>query len=394
MVSLSLTSLFTVCMALAAPLGAIASPAPASAHAERGMDKRWYPIRPKVMIISMFAPEDVWTENLKLDQNITLPGLSPLFPKVGCNAEGTICQMTTGESEINAAVSVTSALLASEFDFTKTYFLIAGIAGVNPFTGTLGSVGFARYAVQVALAYEIDARQIPSNWTTGYYLFGSDGPGEPASTIYGTEVYELNTNLRDTIIAYTDGVSLNDTEGAAAYRANYDYAPANQPPAVFKGDVSTSDAYFAGSLLDEAFGNITSIWTNGTGVYSLTAQEDNASLEAMARAHTAGKMDFARVILMRTASDFDRAPPNQDTIFSFQTNQGGFSPAIANIYVAGLPIVEGIINDWDTVFGGGIDPQEGWAFNADVFHTFTQRKREMREFERVVRRSNNVMSRR
>ena len=31
--------------------------------------------------------------------------------------------------------------------------LIAGIAGVNPFEGTTGSVGLARFAVQVALAW-------------------------------------------------------------------------------------------------------------------------------------------------------------------------------------------------------------------------------------------------
>ena len=45
--------------------------------------------------------------------------------------------------------------------------MIAGIAGINPKVATLGSVTFARYAVQVALQYEFDAREIPSNFTTG-----------------------------------------------------------------------------------------------------------------------------------------------------------------------------------------------------------------------------------
>ena len=45
--------------------------------------------------------------------------------------------------------------------------MIAGIAGVNPEVATLGSVTFARYAVQVALQYEFDAREIPANFTTG-----------------------------------------------------------------------------------------------------------------------------------------------------------------------------------------------------------------------------------
>jgi purine nucleoside permease len=51
---------------------------------------------------------------------------------------------------------------------------IVGIAGINPYQGTLGTAAFARFAVQVALQYELDARQMPSNWTTGYWaLVGS-----------------------------------------------------------------------------------------------------------------------------------------------------------------------------------------------------------------------------
>ena len=45
--------------------------------------------------------------------------------------------------------------------------MIAGIAGVSPKVATLGSVTFARYAIQVALQYEFDAREIPDNFTTG-----------------------------------------------------------------------------------------------------------------------------------------------------------------------------------------------------------------------------------
>lgn len=56
--------------------------------------------------ISMFGPENVWTAPFSLDQNITLPGLSPLFPNVTCNTAGSVCHMTTGEAEINAACSM------------------------------------------------------------------------------------------------------------------------------------------------------------------------------------------------------------------------------------------------------------------------------------------------
>lgn len=57
------------------------------------------------------------------------------------------------------------------------YFLIAGIAGVNPHMGTLGSAVWARFSVQSGLAYELDTRQTPSNWSTGYWALGTKAPG-------------------------------------------------------------------------------------------------------------------------------------------------------------------------------------------------------------------------
>lgn len=67
----------------------------------------------------------------------------------------------TGEAEINAASSITALVHSPAFDLTSTYFLIAGIAGVNPKVATIGAVTFARYAVQVALQFEFDAREKP-----------------------------------------------------------------------------------------------------------------------------------------------------------------------------------------------------------------------------------------
>jgi purine nucleoside permease len=112
----------------------------------------------------MFEPEaDVWhgiPEFNLLARNISVIGLSPLFPTVHCTEDGSVCQVITGESEINAATSIASLVMSPKFDLTKTYFLIAGIAGVNPKVATLGSVAFAKYAIQIALQYEFDAREV------------------------------------------------------------------------------------------------------------------------------------------------------------------------------------------------------------------------------------------
>ena len=90
-------------------------------------------------------------------------------------------------------------MLSSQFDLRKTYFLIAGIAGVNPYWGTTGSVALAQYAVQLELEYELDAREMPKNWTTGLWGLGANAPGEYPISIYGTEVFELNLNLRQKV---------------------------------------------------------------------------------------------------------------------------------------------------------------------------------------------------
>lgn len=86
--------------------------------------------------------------------------------------------------------------MSTKFDLTESYFLLAGIGGISPYSGTIGSVTFARYAVQADMQYEIDAREIPKNFSTGFFASGSYGPGQFPQSLYGTEVFELNDNLR------------------------------------------------------------------------------------------------------------------------------------------------------------------------------------------------------
>lgn len=72
----------------------------------------------------MFAPEDVWSDRLRLTHNYTLPLLHPHFPAVHCDAVGDVCQVTTAMGEINAAVTITALLLSPVFDLTKSYLWV------------------------------------------------------------------------------------------------------------------------------------------------------------------------------------------------------------------------------------------------------------------------------
>lgn len=170
-------------------------------------------------------------------------------------------------AEINAACTITALVHSPLFDLTTTYFLIAGIAGVNPEVATISGVSLQRYTVQVALQYEFDAREIPDNWTTGYFAQGSYAPGEYPESIYGTEVFEFNENLRQLAYGFASKAVLNDSAEAVAYRALYAndsaYAAGTMPPSVILCDGATSDVYYSGQLLGQALGDYLTLVTNG-----------------------------------------------------------------------------------------------------------------------------------
>ncbi|VUC26071.1 unnamed protein product [Clonostachys rosea] len=337
-------------------------------------------VSPKILIVSLFSAEaDVWYEHLPgtqfgdlQAQTISVPGLSPQYPSVYCNADGDICQITTGMSEINAATTITSVILSGKFDFRKTYFLIAGIAGVNPKHGTLGSVALSQFAVQVALQYEIDPREVPSHWETGYFSFGTANPATYPTEFYGTEVFELNGALRDLAAGFASLATLNDTDYSQDYRSKFGaageaYHPATVPPSVLKCDVTTSDNFFSGYRLGDTFEKVVSTWTSGLGKYCMSAMEDNAVLEVLVRFHVSGLVDYNRAILLRTGSNFDRAPPGVDAVTHLRGEHlNGIQIARANIYLAGIEIVKGIVGGWDTVFTQGV-PASNYV--GDIFGT-------------------------
>ncbi|KAL3957958.1 hypothetical protein ACCO45_008536 [Purpureocillium lilacinum] len=307
-------------------------------------------IAPRVVIVSMWAPEaQVWYKRFPESNlgnltahSVPLPGLSMLFPHVFCADDFRVCQVTLGEGEINAAASMMALVLSHRFDLRQTYFLLSGIAGVNPKYATIGSVALARFAVQVALQYEIDPRSLPVDWPTGYISYGRDQPLEYPAITYGTEVFELNNNLREAAFNLASMAVLADAETSRQYRGRYggsvgDFPEASRPPSVVRCDMATSDVYYSGTKLAQAFANTTSIWTNGTGTYCMSAQEENATLEVLVRATVENLADFSRVIVMRA-------------------DQNGFSIAINNTFTAGIEIVKGIVRGWNCTFRQGISP--------------------------------------
>ena len=305
------------------------------------------PLAPKVVVVTMFSHEAKnWLENERLDDKIAVPGLSKAFPDLACDKDG-LCLMTTSMGYANAASSIMAMVFSDKLDLSKTYFLIAGIAGVDPADGTTGSAHWARYAIDGGLQWQIDAREIPKDWPTGYFGFFSAKPGEKPTSTYGTEVFHLNEALTDKAFALSKDVALADDDTAKAYRANYAAAPANAAPIVSICDTVSGDAWWHGKKISDAMGAWAKLMTDGKANYCTTQQEDNATLAALSRGAEMGRIDMDRVAILRTASNFDQPYPGQSPDASLNAKSGGFNIALVNAYRVGSKLTDAITGNWD-----------------------------------------------
>ncbi|RJQ76051.1 purine nucleoside permease [Pseudonocardiaceae bacterium YIM PH 21723] len=305
----------------------------------------------KVLVITAFdkpghGETNRWIDRDKLTEEIAVPGLNPKFPVVRCNDRG-LCAMTTGMGQANAAASVNAVLHSGRFDLSKAYILIAGLAGIDPKSGTLGSAAWARYAVDGGLASEIDAREIPADWSSGYLALGADHPDADATFSAGTELFELNKALTDRAVELSKGVELADTPQAAEARANWPEAPANAKPQVMACDTMTSNGYWGGRLFSERAHAWTARVTKGQGRYCTTQMEDNGILAALDRGRAEKLLDFQRIALVRTGSDFDQPWPGQSPVEAL--NEGrGYVLAAENAYRAGAALAHDVLDHWDS----------------------------------------------
>jgi purine nucleoside permease len=159
------------------------------------------PIPVKVVVITMFEwgadtgdqPGELqyWVERNHLDRVLPFP---QGFHNLRMNGDGVLAVLT-GVGTAKSAAAIMALGMDPRFDLSKGYWLVAGISGINPARGSLGSAAWAEWVVDGDLAREIDAREIPSGWKTGYLpLRGSEPYQQPRDSSEG-EVYHLDPGL-------------------------------------------------------------------------------------------------------------------------------------------------------------------------------------------------------
>ena len=141
------------------------------------------PIEVKVVVVSMFeigadtgdvAGEfQLWRERQKLDQRFPFAHSHDLYlnPKTG------VLGMVTGMGSINSATAVMALGLDPRFDLSHAYWLVAGIAGVDPELGKaargLGASGvrvFAEILLPLTLRGVIAGSTLVFVISIGFYI--------------------------------------------------------------------------------------------------------------------------------------------------------------------------------------------------------------------------------
>jgi purine nucleoside permease len=314
----------------------------------------------KVVVVTMFergedtgdAPGEfqLWVEREKLTQVIPFPQGNRSLRSDG---KGLIA-MVTGVGTAKAAASVMALGMDPRFDLTKAYWLVAGIAGVDPADATLGSAAWATYVVDGDLGHEIDAREIPASWKTGFVPLRKAVPYEqPVRDNNEGEMYKLNQPLVDWAFNLTKGIDLGDSPALKERRAQMTGMPnAQRPPFVLKGDTLQSSTFWHGKLLNEWANDWVSYHTKGDGKYVTTAMEDTGTLQSLHFLAKAGKVDVNRVLVLRTASNFDSQRPQITAAESLAENKAGgyagFIPSVESAWKVGSTVVHELIANWKT----------------------------------------------
>jgi len=336
-------------LVVAALLHACTKPAPQAATQE--------PVEVRAVIVTMFEiGEDsgdtagefqLWKERQNLTQRYEFAHHHDLF----FNPQTGVLGMVTGMGSVNSASAVMALALDPRFDLSKAYWLVAGISGVDPEDASIGSAAWAQWLVDGDLAHEIDPREIPADWKTGYFARGTKGPNDPKRPPVDGEAFELNPGLVQWAYEKTKEVDLGDSAQLKATRDKFTGHPeARKPPFVLKGDQLSAMTFWHGAILNEWANQWTRFWTEGKGNFVTSAMEDTGTFASLDYASRTGKVDRNRVLVLRTASNYTMPPPGVTAAAHLLAENEGYAGLEASVeaaYRVGSVVVDEIVAHWD-----------------------------------------------
>ena len=306
------------------------------------------PLPIELVVLAAFEPDSGpvpgelthWIADLKLTRRLELPAA---YRPLWTDGSGTLA-LATGVGAARAAASVMALGLDPRFDLTTAWFLVTGVAGIDPTRGSLASVILPEYVVDGDLTHELDAREIPAGWPDGFVPIGKTTPYEqPRTNRFNGEdgiVFQLDTGLVRWAHAETCALALLDTPEMAERRMKFEPAAAHQPPQVLRGDELTSSTFFHGKLLSERAARWVAYQTDAQATYTITAMEDAGILQSLQALARAGRMQWNRILIARAASNFDQQRTGitaaESLVETRVASYSAYRPALANALRVGL----------------------------------------------------------
>lgn len=321
----------------------------------------------RVVVVTMFEVGEIvgdepgemqlWVERLPARQEFPFPaGTLPLL----YNPDKQVLVLNTGEGTALAATAVTALGFDQRFDLRRAYWLVAGISGANPNTSPLASAIWAEWVVDGDLAHEIDSREAPSDWLTGYIPLPASEPYEEPRQYQAGMAYRLNPGLVEWAYEMTRHMKLPDPEALAEWRAHYaGHEAALLPPRVMKGDTLSASTYWHGALLNRWAEDWVDYWTDGAGTFATSAMEDSGTLTGLTAVARTGRVDIDRVLVLRTTSNFTRQYDGitaAESLSGEGTDHSALEPAVEAAFAVGSVVVNELTGNWDryaeTIPGG------------------------------------------
>jgi purine nucleoside permease len=160
--------------------------------------------------------------------------------------------------------------------------------------------------------------------------------------------YALNPGLARWAFAWSKGrVTLPDSPELKAWREQFTgYPKAQQPPQILLGDTLASARYWHGEKRTVWARHWVKLWTHGQGEFSTTAMEQAAYVGTLQRMAAKGLVDFNRVLMLRSASNYCLPPPSQSFLQTIGDESLGTKPAFEAAYRAGSVVVHELLENW------------------------------------------------
>jgi purine nucleoside permease len=229
--------------------------------------------------------------------------------------------------------------------------MVAGIAGIDPEDASIGSVAWSSYLVDGDLGHEIDAREMPEDWDTGFFARHTSFPYDPARPQPTGEMFQANPALRDWAFELTKNAELVNPPALAETNVLYTEHPnAQRPPFVLTGGHIAAMTFWHGKLMNDWANRYVRYWSDGATDFVTSAMEETGTYQALTYLDNIGRVDVDRFMVLRGGSNYTMQPPGigaAENLLKENDGYAGLAASLENIYIVGSIVIDELLSDWE-----------------------------------------------